>query len=637
MGFFENSINKFRNRVADAFKSDKRKISNTRIAELVGINADSYNDNSLVKLSYLDNYTETLATRTSSERSSLSSISNSNQNLDTKAKNAVAAAAQKLGQVQNFMACFGAPFSYLEAVDPFGRVYKDTFGLRREEAWNIDGTSLKDSNTDTKVYVAYIKAGMVTMSKSRNIIKSNGSTSADGNSKDTSLVSSFALSYYVNDNVQAHVNDNRWIKGQCVPFNKFLLNAVARMVTSHTSTKISENLWGSISNIDTDQNKQENLNSLKNKINKILGDGSYPFFKYICSEETTADDSISNTDGESMVKGLFDKGSSIAREVSFVTGGGDVVTALQKISEKLAPKDEQTGEIKKDGIAASIFGNMIPSGLQAMRNGANSVFGEDIVDIVLKGNSIIYPKIWTGSTIVRTISLQIRLYSPYGDWNSVFMNILLPYMVLMGLALPRQTHPSFVSFPFSFSLEVPGLISSEMSMITNLSVRRGGRYDAWSDASFMRGMDITVTVAPLKPLFGFPEETLSGNFAMGDYEIGNNIYGNVVQTSEEGKDKGNVYERKGDITFANELRNLSGSFIVSNSDISQADKDVLIRAFGMQRDKKNLNTKDFFSDKNLKDSRDEINESLKNYDPDWEAKKQAELQQQAQQQTTNKK
>lgn len=631
MGFFENSINKFRNRVADAFKSDKRKISNTRIAELVGINVDSYNDNALVKLSYLDNYTETLATRTSSERSSLSSISNSNQNLDTKAKNAVAAAAQKLGQVQNFMACFGAPFSYLEAVDPFGRVYKDTFGLRREEAWNIDGTSLKDANTDTKVYVAYIKAGMVTMSKSRNILKNDSSSSADGKNKDSSLVSSFALSYYVNDNVQVYRGDSRWVKGQCVPFNKFLLNAVARMVTSHTSSKISEELWGSISNIDTDQNNQENLNSLKNKVNKILGDGSYPFFKYICSEETTADDSISNTDGESMVKGLFDKGSSIAREVSFVTGGGDAVTALQGLSEKLAPKDKD-GNIKKDSIAASIFGSMIPSGLQAMKDGANSIFGEDIVDIVLKGNSIIYPKIWTGSTIVRTISLQIRLYSPYGDWNSVFMNILLPYMVLMGLALPRQTYPSFVSFPFSFSLEVPGLISSEMSMITNLSVRRGGRYDAWSDASFMRGMDITVTVAPLKPLFGFPEETLSGNFAMGDYEIGNNIYGN---NEESGKD-GNKYLRKGDITFANELRNLSGSFILSNSDISEADKDVLKRAFGMQLNE-NKSKGDAFSNKSEKDAIKSLNESLKNYNKDWEAQKQAELQQQAQQQTTNKK
>lgn len=625
MGFFEETINKFRNRVADAFKSDKRKISNTRIAELLGINKDSYNDNSLVKLSYLDNYTETLATRTSSSRSSLSSIQTSSQNIDSKAKSAIAAAAQKLGRQQNFMACFGAPFSYLEAVDPFGRVYKDTFGLRREETWNVEGVSLKDANTDTKVYVAYIKAGMVTMSKSRNIISNNSTTSSDGNSKDTSLVTSFALTYYVNDNVQITGGDKRWVKGQVVPFNSFLLNAIARMITSHTSDKISQNLWGSISNIDSDQSNQENLNSIKYKINKILGEGSYPFFKYVCSEETTADDSISNTDGESMVKELFNKGSSIAREVSFVTGGGDVVTALQNLSQKMAPKDEN-GNIK-DSIAGNIFGNMIPSGLQAMRNGANNVFGEDIVDIVLKGNSIIYPKIWTGSTIVRTISLQIRLYSPYGDWNSVFMNILLPYMILMGLALPRQTHPSFVSFPFSFSLEVPGLISSDMSMITNLSVRRGGRYDAWADASFMRGMDITVTVAPLKPLFGLPEETLSGNFAMGNYTIGSNIYGTTGEKGSDGKE----YARKGDITFANELRNLAGSFIMSSSDISESDKDVLKRAFGMDSLNNNPNIGDSFANRSEKDSIDYLNNSLKNYNKDWEAQKQAELQQKEQQ------
>lgn len=593
-------IHKFTDRISKAFRTENTvNISNHRMVTLLGINEDSYRDCNLINLSYLDNYTEILSTRTSSKRNPLSAVAvyggSGSNDLNSRTKSAISAAAQNIGREQNFMMCFGAPFSYLEAVDPFGRVYKDNYGLRREETWTPNEPSLRNCNTDSKVYMAYIKVGMVTQSKGKSLVKIGNKEKNDGGRNKESLVSSFALTYHVNDNVQISNEDKRWKKGQVVPFNKFLLNAITRVITTHTSEIISGNNWGSVANSEFVGKDTKSINILKTKINNILGDGSYPFFKFVCSDETTADDSISNMDGDSMIKGLLDRGSSIAREISFVTGGGDVVETIKKVNKDIAKKS-QNADGSYDGIIGTVFGSMIPSALDFMKDGTKNIFGGDLVDVLLKGNSIIYPKIWTGSNIVRTITLQLRLYSPYGDWNSVFMNILMPYLILLGIALPRQTYPSFVSFPFSFSLEIPGLISSDMCMIMYLNIRRGGRYDAWSDASFMRGMDISVTITPLKPLFGFPEESMSGNFAMDSYTLGDSVYGN----------KGN---RPGDLTYANELRNLSGSFIMSNNDISDADKKILEKAFSDDKNKFDPST---IKDKNERKAIESLNNALMN-------------------------
>lgn len=71
----------------------------------------------------------------------------------------------------------------------------------------------------------------------------------------------------------------------------------------------------------------------------------------------------------------------------------------------------------------------------------------------------------------------------------------------------------------------------------------------------MRGVDITLDVTALKPMYGFPEEGMSANFT-----LGSEIYGDGSISSDGG--------RKGDITFSNEILNYMGSFIVTDQDIS---------------------------------------------------------------------
>lgn len=577
---------------------------NYEMLNYININTDFYKNMDTYSIDPLDNYTEMLATRTSSTRSIFSAyyLNKNGSSNSNSIKNDLLDYAASKGKEQSYMACFGAPFSYLEAVDPLGRVYKDTFGIRREETWITkpnNESQLVTSNTDSKVFTAYIKVGMVAKFQAKDLIKNaserakqtfEGSESKNEQSQslnpkeNVSRVTSFTLKYKVDDQFGFMHNDEVWEHGKVVPFNKFMYRAMLRLIDNHTSESISGIKYGSNSTLDTEtKSKQlDNINTIKNKLKTIFGDGSYPYFKFICSEETVVNDSYQNGVGDSTIKTMIEGATKHAREFSFMTGGGDAAAWLQEIF----------GDISKsagDNVAGKIFGS-INSGISTLRNGIGELIGHDMVDMFMKGNSLVYPQIWTNSTIIKTVTMQMRFYSPYGDWNSVFMNVLLPFFIIMGFTLPRQTYPSFVSFPFAFSLEIPGLCQSEFAMVQNLSFRRGGRYDAWSESSFMRGIDITLDVIPMKPTFGFPEEAFTASFTpdteietsdQAKYDTRNKVYGSEDNSI------------KGDMTFANELRNLSGAFIITetSSDSSYSiDEKILKKSNELTSENTNSNT-----------------------------------------------
>lgn len=628
MAFFD----KFKNIVS---KQNPQNIKNDDILITLGLLQENFYSNDISKLGYLDNYSEILATRTSSMRSleNIAQYQPKNttrrvlQSLNNSQKDSVKLAATLSGRENMFQACFGAPFSYLEAVDPYGRVYKDTFGFRREETWIGENSRAKSSNTDSKVFSAYIKVGMVaisqgieiaekvektasgikrSISKDDNQIKENQKkvdaiTKAQTNAEPVKFTS-FSLSYFITDKMLAENNYNKtiWEKGKLVPFNKFMRSALYRMLDMHTSPAISNIQWG-----DLDQDKKLSKTNallreeLYKKIDSIYGPNSFPFFKFIASEETIVNESINNMIGESFIKDKIDNSFLIplAKELNFISGGGSAVQVAGKFI------DDVNTAFNKFGISGqNEFINMFKDFAKSAGEIANETIGTNIMNNILKGHSLIYPRVWKDSYIERILSLQMRFYSPYGDFYSIFTHIIMPLTTLMGMALPRQVDPSFFTFPFVISIEVPGLFNSEFAMITNISITRGGRYDAWNEASIMRGVDITVDVTALKPMFGFPEEVVMVPDKGGSgRKYSNEIFGNSK----------NLDNNKGDWTFANTLLNLSGSFTVSDQNITKEYINILDEAF--YNTDKNLNYKTFkFSTKSLEDSVSNLNKNLIN-------------------------
>lgn len=563
----------------------------------------------------LEDYSEILVTRSSLPRDVLRPLIKKSGSNSRDIQNYILNQMQALGKRQTFVACFGSPPQYLEAVDPFGRVYKDTYGIRRDELWGIktigfrsdkSTPSLFTSNTDTKTFTAYIKVGIPSFSKGRmignhatNVI--NGGQSADKKQEEAknkeeleklkenktdgekkfldiltnggtnnSIITSFALTYFVNENVTRQKDDKYqiWSDGKIVPFNRFMYRAIRRSLEEHSSDIIQ-----SLSYVKDTGPASPEVAQLMDYLNKrvydIFGDGSYPFFKFICTSESVINDSYQNVPGQSTVHSLLEKSLGYAREWSFMSGGGDAIDfmgAIGAMMKKSVDNNKAEGQEKSfvDSILETV-GGFTYEGIRQAKSAANNIIGSDFVDMYLKGNSLIYPQVWTGSSIIRTITLQMRLYSAYGDFVSIYLNILLPFLTILGFSLPRQTSPSFITFPFLYSIEIPGLAQSTFAMTQTLTIRRGGRFDAWTDSSLMRGIDITLDVIPLKPMFGLPEEIYTGKFQPGDIEPPKNI-DPLQDPSNKIYGRNSGQNNKGDITFANELRNMSGSFIISDQD-----------------------------------------------------------------------
>lgn len=481
----------------------------------------------LKNIGYLDNYTELFATRFSSSRESLSKAYYQNKNnavvdsvlieqlgnvVDKSAtaiKESVKSTLSTVRREAQFAATFGAPFSYLEAVDPFGRVYKDLFGIRREETWANNVESLMTDNNDSKTFAAFIKVGMISQAKGNGIIqrlinskdkiKDIEPPSRDQIRKDlaktkkvtensitqeeidnflinkgfmaanSSIITSFSMSYVINEE-SLGANEKYWKKGSAAPFNIFLLNAIERGFIL-TDQAISASSYGGSSS-SSSAIFAENRSSLKQKIHRILRGNSLPFFKFICSAETIVNETIQNQIGDSFIKGLLDKGSEVSREISFISGGGDSVKIIQEILGSIGNIGKESDTML--GSLTEMMSNTANSIMSGAQSGLNAIFGKDMVDMILKGNSLIYPRVWKSSSIEKMCSLQMRFYSPYGDFESIYMNVLFPLFVILGFSLPRQVYPSFLSFPFCFSIEIPGLYQSNMAMVTNIAIKRGG-------------------------------------------------------------------------------------------------------------------------------------------------------------------
>ena len=524
-------------------------------------------------------------------------------------------AKEFIGRENNAKAVFGAPYSYLPAVDPFGRVYKDLFGIRPEEGTlERDNVATTVMTNETKFFSAYIRVGMITQAKGNSLMskvldatqktlegigkedsgppivteafrnemkafdgnfdkyvkakkmtaekikelrpvydewkKGSDKSIADSKSALSTIVTSFGLVYHIKNELAAELGrtgDGRYKAGSVVPFAFFAYNALLKALINHRDTS------------------HVYLDICKKYIYSVFKSGAnLPFYKFICTEESIVNETIQNQIGDSFIKGLIDKSSDISRELSFVSGGANAVDIAKQFAGDVAGA---LGANSDNKGALGTMAGALASGFKSMADfavgGADAIFGKDLVDMVLKGNSLIYPRVWKGSSVETMASLQMRFYSPYGNFASIFQSVIVPLTILLGISLPRQVYPSFISYPFAFSIDVPGLFTTQMAIVTNISVKRGGRYDAWNNASMMRGVDITLDVTPLRPLMGFPEES--------SHKPGG------VSLSIGGDNN-----RKGDKTFANYMINLIGDFATTDTDIGSSISENIQSALNNQ-------------------------------------------------------
>jgi hypothetical protein len=210
---------------------------------------------------------------------------------------------------------------------------------------------------------------------------------------------------------------------------------------------------------------------------------------------TSISESVSNQHGDSMLGGAAKGAAGIIREAQFLFGVNDTdaLMAAQGNEESAQKIRNDMSKQASSQIDSALNGGIVSQLLSA--GGAGKIHN------VINGFNILYPEIWKESSFAPSYSIQIRLFSPYGDPKAIFKNVYIPFICLLCMALPKQVSLSGYGAPFIMKMDCPGWFSSDMCVITDMHwTKSGGESDNWSSGGLPTAIDIELTVKDLYPV-----------------------------------------------------------------------------------------------------------------------------------------
>lgn len=206
----------------------------------------------------------------------------------------------------------------------------------------------------------------------------------------------------------------------------------------------------------------------------------YNYVQFYIDPDVGYSDSLSNSTGESSLKSALDQGSSAMKEVSFMANSGGIdTTTINELSETAA-------NALQEGFAQINDGAGVSGAISRIIN-----LGSD----VLKGNNIIMPDIYQNSSYQKSYSITIHLKTPYGTRLGYFMDIFVPMMHLLALAMPKQESANSFSSPFLLKAYVEGVFSCNLGIVEGLSINKIS--DSWSADGLPTEVDVTLSITDL--------------------------------------------------------------------------------------------------------------------------------------------
>jgi hypothetical protein len=114
---------------------------------------------------------------------------------------------------------------------------------------------------------------------------------------------------------------------------------------------------------------------------------------------------------------------------------------------------------------------------------------------VVKGENIVFPEIYQSSSYTKGYSITIHLRSPYGSKLAYYLNIFVPMMHLIALALPKQATANSTASPFLVKAYVDGIFSCNLGIVSSLSISKSS--DGWNSSGLPNEVDVTLNIADL--------------------------------------------------------------------------------------------------------------------------------------------
>lgn len=195
-----------------------------------------------------------------------------------------------------------------------------------------------------------------------------------------------------------------------------------------------------------------------------------------------ASESFSSQVGESEISSKINSISGAARSTRFSAADGNI-----------------------GGGVAGTFVQGVLSSAKDIAMGAANTLGIDSL-AALGGNAFAdIPKYWmSSSTSMPTMNYRIKLVSPYGNRFSKFVNIWLPFSMLLVGALPLSAGPNAYTSPFLCQVFDRGRAQTRLGMITDFSVTRGQGTLGWNKIGEPMGIEVSFQVTELSNMIHMP-------------------------------------------------------------------------------------------------------------------------------------
>lgn len=205
------------------------------------------------------------------------------------------------------------------------------------------------------------------------------------------------------------------------------------------------------------------------------------YVQFMVDPDISVTESYGNSVGESQFKGLFDGISSQMKEMMFMAQSGGM--DLQGMEEFLTSSSD---------ALSSLIDKTFSGGVSSMFSRLISVGGN-----VLRGENMIFPQIYQSSDCSKQYSITVHLKAESGSKLSYYMDVVVPLMHLLALALPRQTTSNTYGSPFLVKFFVEGLISCNLGMVTDISINKNVAPEGWTIEGLPNEVDVTLQITDL--------------------------------------------------------------------------------------------------------------------------------------------
>jgi hypothetical protein len=201
-------------------------------------------------------------------------------------------------------------------------------------------------------------------------------------------------------------------------------------------------------------------------------------------EPVAFDESYTNETKESTIASTINSlRDSVGSEIGFITNAAADDSIIAQAAEFLGGGLES--------IATSLADFVQP----ATGGFVSNLFSGALASI--KGQKMIYPKIYDQSNSSMNYQFTVNLSSPYGDIYNYYMNIVVPLMHLIALVCPRLVTSNSVASPYLVQAYVPGMCTCNMGIIQQMQITKNKDSNHVSVNGYPLDVKVTFTIEEL--------------------------------------------------------------------------------------------------------------------------------------------